>query len=159
MSTLQDTTGDRFEITLASVQADLRKNDALPEGANKVSVLTEPKTAEDAAVVAALEEAQEDVREVWPGAIELFEQQTARQELRKEAEAAARAAMDVRYITGTVVNMRGGPGTEYQKVTSLTEGTEVAVLQSPGNGWLELQVVDTGETGWMADWLVSAAAN
>ncbi|MEO1140698.1 MAG: SH3 domain-containing protein, partial [Pseudomonadota bacterium] len=158
-ATLEDTSGNRFEIMLASVQSDLPRTATQPQGEDKVADLTQPETPEDAAVVAALSNTQEEVREVWPGAIELFAQRTARQELRQEAEAAARAAMDIRYITGSVVNMRGGPGTEYQKITSLTEGTEVAVLQSPGNGWLELQVVDTGQTGWMADWLVSAAAN
>ena len=37
------------------------------------------------------------------------------------------------------------------------KGNLDAVLQAPGNGWLELQVVSTGETGWMADWLVTAS--
>lgn len=64
---------------------------------------------------------------------------------------------DIRQITGSTVNMRSGPGTEYSPVTRLSGGTEVAVLRDPGNGWLKLRVVDTGREGWMADWLVTTA--
>lgn len=154
----QDTSTDRLEITLASVSNALANAEIAPANENKAALLTQPTSSEDTAVLAALTETEEEVREVWPGAIELFAQQRARQELRAEAEEAARDAMDIRYVTGNVVNMRGGPGTDFEKITSLTEGDQVAVLQSPGNGWLELQVVSTGETGWMADWLVSAPA-
>ena len=64
---------------------------------------------------------------------------------------------DQREVTGNVVNMRAGPGTEFEKTGSAVRGTQVTVLEDPGNGWLMLEVVDTGETGWMADWLVTEA--
>ena len=64
---------------------------------------------------------------------------------------------DIRRVTGTVVNMRGGPGTKYDRIAKLREGDEVIVLQEPGNGWIKLRVVETGRVGWMADWLVTAS--
>ena len=166
LSNLQDSTGERFEITLASVKptqdTGTAGNTARTELVeDKARFLTQPDTSEDAAVLAALgqaEEAEQQLEQNWPGAITLFEQQAEQASLRREAEAAARAAMDVRYVTASSANMRGGPGTDFNKVGRLTEGAEVAVINAPGNGWLELQVMSTGETGWMADWLVSAPA-
>lgn len=64
---------------------------------------------------------------------------------------------DLRTISGNRVNMRRGPGTEHGVVSKLSEGTEVEVLSEPGNGWLELRVVDSGTVGWIADWLVTAS--
>jgi hypothetical protein len=66
---------------------------------------------------------------------------------------------DIRTIAGTAVNMRAGPGTQYDRIDRLTLGQEVAVLQDPGNGWLKLRVVETGRVGWMANSLVTASAN
>ncbi|MEM8774956.1 MAG: SH3 domain-containing protein [Pseudomonadota bacterium] len=113
-------------------------------------------SAEDTAVQAALDQVIAD-----QGAIALFKtknQQLALQaELKAEAEPTAEASQDIRYVIGDLVNMRRGPGVQYDKISALTEGTEVAVLRAPGNGWLELQVTATGETGWMADWLISAS--
>ena len=100
------------------------------------------------------------MHEVWPGAIELFARAEQEADLRvvrrQQAEAEARAASDIRVVEGDVANMRGGPGTDFEKITALTGGTEVMVLGTSGNGWLQLQVIETGEVGWMADWLVSA---
>lgn len=66
-------------------------------------------------------------------------------------------AKDIRRINGNRVNMRMGPGTKYSVASKLSGGTEVEVLQEPGNGWLKLRVLDTGRVGWMADYLVTAA--
>ncbi|VAV97040.1 hypothetical protein MNBD_ALPHA07-641 [hydrothermal vent metagenome] len=64
---------------------------------------------------------------------------------------------DIREVAGKVVNMRGGPGTSFERVGALTKGTEIEVLEDPGNGWIRLLVLETGEMGWIADWLVTAA--
>ncbi len=172
---------ERLQITLASIgkmaEAGSAQDTARTERVeDKAVFLTQPRTNEDSAVLAALEEggaAADEVKRHWPGAIELFEQQAdqARQRregtdqatdeqarLRQEAEAAARSAMDIRFVTASSANMRGGPGTDYSRLRSLDEGAEVAVLSAPGNGWLELEVMQTGEIGWMADWLVSGPA-
>ncbi len=74
-----------------------------------------------------------------------------------DAEIASEPA-DIRAVIGTLVNMRDGPGTEYAQVDQLSEGMQVEVLEAAGNGWVHLRVLDTGQTGWMANWLVTATA-
>jgi len=64
---------------------------------------------------------------------------------------------DIREVTGNVVNMRDGPGTSFERVGKITKGTEIEVLEDPGNSWVKLQVLETGETGWIADWLITVA--
>lgn len=66
--------------------------------------------------------------------------------------------MDLRTVTGSRVNMRNGPGTTYSILARLLQGSEVEVLSDPGDGWLQLRVVDSGQVGWMAASLVSASA-
>ncbi len=73
------------------------------------------------------------------------------------AAPAPATALDLRAITGNRVNMRRGPGTDYGVVAKLSEGTEVEVLQDPGNGWLELRVTSDDTIGWIADWLVTSS--
>ena len=73
------------------------------------------------------------------------------------ATSLASTGPDIRQVNGRRVNMRMGPGTKYSVAGKLTGGTEVEVLQAPGNGWLKLRVVDSGRVGWMADYLVTAA--
>lgn len=65
---------------------------------------------------------------------------------------------DMREVAGNRVNMRLGPGTRHSVVTQLSQGTEVEVLRAEG-GWLKLRVVESKRIGWMADYLVTAAAN
>lgn len=121
-----------------------------------------PEDAAEADIIAALQEAGAEMREASNGAIQLFaraERDADTQRILKEEEdgLASSEARDIRVVQGDVVNMRGGPGTEYDKIAAITGGTEVVVLFAPGNGWLELQIVETGQVGWMADWLVSTA--
>lgn len=71
----------------------------------------------------------------------------------------AAPTLDLRRVTGSVVNMRDGPSTFYLAIGKLREGDAVEVLENPGEGWLKIRVADTGQEGWMADWLVTAAAN
>ena len=163
---LDTTPADRFEVTLAAAQATSFKSETVSTAtatqARKVALLTAPDDTGtvdpvDAAVTRALLDdataTQQDVRKIWPGAIELFAQQQNR---REAAAIATREAGDLRYVTGNVVNMRGGPGTGYARITSLRKGAQVAVLDSTADGWLKLRVAETGQEGWMADWLVSA---
>lgn len=64
---------------------------------------------------------------------------------------------DLRQITGTRVNMRAGPGTGYDVVTSLLRDTEVEVLEQDENGWLRLRVLQDSTVGWVSPRLVTAA--
>jgi hypothetical protein len=62
---------------------------------------------------------------------------------------------DIRIVTGTLVNLRSGPGTNYEVVDQLARDTEVEVISDQGNGWVELRAVDGQTTGWMADSLLT----
>ncbi len=64
---------------------------------------------------------------------------------------------DLRRVTASAVNLRAGPGTQYDRIGRLTRGQDVRVLQDPGNGWIKLRVGASGRVGWMAERLVSAA--
>ena len=124
---------DSIQVTLASISTAQAPDAARAADPAKVEALTgaaESETAE--AVEAAL-------------ALSLTE----------ESEETA----DIRIVTGILVNMRGGPGTKFEKIAQLPKGTEVEVLQEPGNAWVQVKVAETGDVGWMAGWLVTASAN
>ncbi|WP_322865128.1 SH3 domain-containing protein [Aquicoccus sp. G2-2] len=61
---------------------------------------------------------------------------------------------DIREVKPARVNLRQGPGTIYEIEAKLVQGTKVEVLDDDGMGWVELRVLDTGETGWMAEYLL-----
>jgi hypothetical protein len=60
---------------------------------------------------------------------------------------------DYRFVIGTRVNMRAGPGTGYDVIGQLVQGERVVVLEDPGTGWVLLDV--DGAQGWMADFLLT----
>lgn len=63
-------------------------------------------------------------------------------------------AADLRVVSGTRVNLRGGPSTTYDVVTQLLKGAEVEVLDDTGDGWVRLRTIPGNEVGWMsADFL------
>ncbi len=62
---------------------------------------------------------------------------------------------DIRSIAGSNANMRSGPGTDYAALDQLSQGTQVEVLDRRG-AWVELRNMQTGQTGWMADWLITS---
>ena len=155
-------------ITLASITVD--DTDQIKHKTARVTPdqVTQPElTYENAA-----SSDQNEGRKVWPGAIELFTVQQYKRDAQLQANADIREATeaqtaqstltytsDIRYVIGNVVNMRGGPGTQYGTIGQLKEGMQVAVLENADNGWLMLRVSETGQEGWTADWLVSAAVN
>lgn len=66
------------------------------------------------------------------------------------------ASADIRTVSGNRVNVRGGPSTNYGIVSKLTRGEEVQILEDNGDGWVRMQPVDGGESGWMADFLLTS---
>lgn len=62
---------------------------------------------------------------------------------------------DIRIVSGSRVNVRGGPGTDYGVVTKLAEGAEVRVVLDNGDGWVKMQPLDGSPEGWMADFLLT----
>ncbi|MEM8576599.1 MAG: SH3 domain-containing protein [Pseudomonadota bacterium] len=73
------------------------------------------------------------------------------------ADPAPAVQRDIRAVTGSRVNVRGGPGTDFSVVNRLTRGAEVEILQDPGTGWVKLRPVGGGPVGWMADFLLREA--
>lgn len=63
----------------------------------------------------------------------------------------AAAPVDLRYVSGNVVNMRGGPSTNFGVVDKLTRGTLTEVVEVNSNGWARIIVPSTGLEGWMAE--------
>ncbi len=118
----------RFQVTLASVATDQTLQPILEADPVKADALTDAAGVANTARVAT------------------SETNTALPEL------------DIRKVTGSVVNMRDGPGTYFLPVGKLKKGNEVEVL-STSDGWVEIRVLETDQVAWMADWLVTASAN
>ena len=59
-------------------------------------------------------------------------------------------------VTGSVVNIRTGPGTNYPVVTKVNQGT-VLTVKDQAFGWYKVVLPDGSTTGWIASWLVSGA--
>ena len=63
---------------------------------------------------------------------------------------------NIREVTGSSVNVRGGPGTDYGIVTKLGRGDTVEIIQDNGDGWVRMRPLDGGPEGWMADFLLTS---
>jgi len=66
-------------------------------------------------------------------------------------------APDIRSVSGTLVNMRSGPSTDFEVIDQLSQGTQVEVLSDTGDGWVELRPVSGGITGWIAEFLLTGS--
>ncbi|MEM6477506.1 MAG: SH3 domain-containing protein [Pseudomonadota bacterium] len=65
------------------------------------------------------------------------------------------ASVDLRIVNGSRVNMRTGPGTNYQVLSQLLRGEEAEVLSSNDAGWVKIRALSTGRVGWMAERLLT----
>lgn len=63
--------------------------------------------------------------------------------------------LDIRTVSGSRVNVRGGPGTDYGVVGRLVQGDAVEILEDSGDGWVRMRPMDGGDEGWMADFLLT----
>ena len=63
--------------------------------------------------------------------------------------------LDIRAVAGTRVNMRQGPGTTFDVLDTLDGGTQAKILEVNSDGWAHIQILNTGQTGWMAERLLS----
>ena len=68
----------------------------------------------------------------------------------------AEPMLDIRSVKGNLVNMRMGPGTNFDVITTLDGGTELEILQANADGWANVATVDRGIEGWMAERLLTA---
>jgi N-acetylmuramoyl-L-alanine amidase len=55
-------------------------------------------------------------------------------------------------VNGDIVNIRSGPGTNYDRLTQVSRGTMLKVLAESGS-WLQVELPG-GDRGWIAGWLV-----
>lgn len=68
----------------------------------------------------------------------------------------AEPVLDIRSVKGSRVNMRMGPGTNFDVITTLDGGTELEVLEVNADGWANVATADRGIEGWMAERLLTA---
>ncbi|MGL5513753.1 MAG: SPOCS domain-containing protein [Sporomusa sp.] len=59
-------------------------------------------------------------------------------------------------VTGSVVNVRSGPGTNFPIVSKVKRGT-ILIVREQAFGWYKVVLPDGSTTGWIASWLVSTA--
>lgn len=64
------------------------------------------------------------------------------------ATAPAQDQPDYWYVTGTRVNLRGGPGTSNAVVGQVTLGAEAEVLADQ-DGWYQIRLADGSVSGWI----------
>ena len=72
-------------------------------------------------------------------------------------EEAVAAVVDYRTVTGSRVNLRGGPSTSFDVVAQLLRGEEVEILDDAGDGWVKLRALDGNDIGWMSDSFLTAS--
>lgn len=63
--------------------------------------------------------------------------------------------LDIREVAGSRVNMRMGPSTDFDVITTLNGGTKLEVLEVNADGWANVSTVDRGIEGWMAERLLT----
>ena len=65
-------------------------------------------------------------------------------------------SIDLRYIAGNRVNVRSGPGTNFDRIDTVDGGTEAEViLIDDTSGWAQVRLVGSGLEGWVAERLLT----
>lgn len=64
-------------------------------------------------------------------------------------------AADIRRVASSRVNMRMGPSTNFEVITTLAGGTEIEVLSVDDTGWANVSTVELGIEGWIAERLLT----
>lgn len=63
--------------------------------------------------------------------------------------------LDIREVANSRVNMRIGPGTGFDVITTLDPGTKLEILEVDADGWANVSTLDRGIEGWMAERLLT----
>lgn len=115
---------------------------------SNVTIAPEVPAVEVVEVVATAPEMTDDTY------VDVEEVAAAVEEAIEEAPALA-PLLDMRAVAGSRVNMRAGPGTSFDVLVTLPQGTETEVLEVNADGWAKIRVLGSGATGWMAERLLS----
>lgn len=78
-------------------------------------------------------------------------------EIVEAAAPVVEAQLDIRAVGGSRVNMRMGPSTDHDIITTLDSGTKLEILSVNEDGWANVSTVDRGIEGWMAERLLTDA--
>lgn len=117
------------------------------DGNGNVVVGTQPPVEEDNTIVAEMTPAPTEAPEPSPEATDTPEETpetepeatpTPTAEPEEEPEFTVSELDETVYITGSGVNLREGPGTEYDRVTSADRGDEFKRTGTTDNGWSQL---------------------
>jgi len=111
-----------------------------------------PQPSDDDVTVALLEAVALDTSEL---AAQAVEPATPQAEVTQIATPATPIEIDLRAVAGSRVNMRSGPGTTFDVITTLDSGTQLEVLSVNAEGWANVSTVDRGVQGWMAERLLT----
>lgn len=65
------------------------------------------------------------------------------------------APLDLRIVAGNRVNLRQGPSTTELVLQTVSKGVSAEVIAMNDDGWAQIRLTETGETGWMAARLLS----
>jgi hypothetical protein len=67
----------------------------------------------------------------------------------------APAPVDLRYVAANRVNLRTGPSTTDPVIDTITRGAAAEVISLNDDGWAQIRLTGSGQTGWMATRLLS----
>ena len=67
----------------------------------------------------------------------------------------APATLELRYVDANRVNLRAGPSISDTVLDTITRGSAAEVLLLNDDGWAQIRLTDSGQTGWMATRLLS----
>jgi len=116
--------------------------------ATPLPTLAEPETLREAAI-------SDETRSLISNIENRAQNRGANRILPSEASAAAETPVrPVRYVTGSRVNVRAGPSTEYEVISSVVRGEAVEVVGDGAVGWSRIRL-DGGATGFMASRFLS----
>jgi hypothetical protein len=120
---------DPLDSVTVVTRADTESLDALPDAQTETG---------DAIVL--------DAESVADALSQALEEPVA--EVEAPEETASAPVGNLREVTGDSVNLRDGPGTNFNVVDRLSRGTVINLLESGPDGWVYVEI--NGLTGWMS---------
>ncbi|MCR8824918.1 SH3 domain-containing protein [Photobacterium sp. TY 1-4] len=149
-----DTQRSAGEVTRVSLNLASTSDVAAP--AKPLPTVVQPAGFDGATLSSASMNVSDGPEIILPSLIPSAQPEAASQPETEQLVTVDNGFSDMRSVSASRVNVRGGPGTQYGVVDNLTRGTQVEILQDPGNGWVKLRPIEGGAEGWMADFLLTS---